>query len=235
MTNQFSDVAVIIPAFNEEAHIAQCIADARSAFPGAALIVVDNNSTDNTAVLAHQAGVTVLSEPNPGKGRAVSSGVQKALSMDCGWLAFHDADNEYDPGHLARLVRGCRHRGSSTSLVMGVGLRQVELGKVLWRSLLANYVARSALWVALQTPPPLDILTGARVLSAGLASRLFQPENGEGADFKGFELETALTRDAISAGAQFVCEPVVYSPRAAHQKKITAWDMFGILKAALKA
>lgn len=233
MTSQtIPKVCVLLPAYNEELHIEQCLRDTRAAFPGALLLVVDNNSRDRTAELAQRMGVRVITEPAPGKGRAVSTGVQVALAEGCDWIALHDSDNEYDAGHLAQLVAACRPDSAGhPALVMGVGLREVALGQVLWRSLLANYVARTALRLALRKTTPQDILTGARVMSADLARLLFAGANGQ-APYKGFELETALTRKALAAGARLVYSPVRYSPRAVTEKKIKAWDMLGILKAA---
>lgn len=225
-------ICVLLPAYNEELHIEQCLRATSAAFPGAMILVVDNNSSDQTAHIARRMGARVVSELSPGKGRAVCTGVKLALEEGCEWIALHDSDNEYDASHLAQLVSACLPDSSGTpTLVMGVGLREVALGQVLWRSLLANYVARTALRVALRKTPPQDILTGARVMSAALARQLFAGVEGQ-APYKGFELETALTRKALSAGARLVYSPVRYSPRAVTEKKIKAWDMFGILKAA---
>ncbi|MBU9199848.1 glycosyltransferase family 2 protein [Burkholderia multivorans] len=232
MARDFSQVCVLLPAFNEARHIESCLRDTRAAFPGARILVVDNNSTDNTADIAREQGVWVATERAPGKGRAVSTGMLLALEAGCQWIALHDADNEYDAGHLAALVTACQQAGPLS--VMGVGLREVPLGHVLWRSLLANFVARGALKLALHMTPPSDILTGARVLSADLARVLFASEAGR-APYKGFELETALTRRAMRAGAQLVSAPVRYCPRPATEKKIKARDMLGILKAAWNA
>jgi len=178
--------------------------------------------------------VQVVTETSPGKGRAVCTGVMLALVEGCTWIALHDSDNEYHAGHLAQLVDACQAAEQPESLVMGVGLREVAMGHVLWRSLLANFVARTALRMALRKTPPSDILTGARVMNADLAKHLFALEAGR-APYKGFELETALTRKALAAGAMMVYSPVRYSPRAVTEKKIKAWDMFGILKAAWNA
>jgi glycosyltransferase involved in cell wall biosynthesis len=236
MSSAQSKVCVLLPAYNEARHIEQCLRDTQAAFPDALILVVDNNSRDATAELARRAGALVVAELEPGKGRAVCTGVQLALERGCEWIALHDADNEYNAVHLAQLVDACIASGARNpaELVMGVGLREVALGLVLWRSLIANYVARTALRLALRKQPPMDILTGARVMNAALARRLFAPQAGK-APYKGFELETALTRKALAAGARLVSGPVRYSPRSVGEKKIKAWDMLGILRAAWNA
>lgn len=233
MMSREAKVCVLLPAYNEASHIEQCLRDTQIAFPDALILVVDNNSSDATAYLARRAGAFVVTETEPGKGRAVCTGVARALQEGCAWIALHDADNEYSARHLAELVEACLvdNASSPAKLVMGVGLREVALGRVLWRSLVANYVARTALWVALRKQPPLDILTGARVMNAELARLLFASQDGK-APYKGFELETALTRKVLAAGARLVSGPVRYSPRSVGEKKIKAWDMLGILKAA---
>lgn len=232
-TPDFSRVCVLLPAYNEAHHIGPCIDDVRQAFPGARILVLDNNSSDGTADVARAAGADVMLERRQGKGFAVTMGIRKALEDGSEWVALHDADREYSATHLARLVQRCQEEGASTqaSMVMGVGLREVMLGRVLWRSLLANFVARYALRIATGRRPPDDILTGARVMSRPLAGALFKPEQAE-APYRGFELETALTRRAMNLGALIVDSRVRYSPRVVAEKKIKATDMFGILKAA---
>ena len=54
-------IAVLIPCHNEEATIAQVVADFRQALPEATIYVYDNCSTDATAAVARAAGATVRS------------------------------------------------------------------------------------------------------------------------------------------------------------------------------
>ena len=61
-------IAVIIPCYNEEATIAQVVNDFARALPEAVIVVGDNNSRDNTAQVARQAGARVVSEVKQGKG-----------------------------------------------------------------------------------------------------------------------------------------------------------------------
>jgi len=227
-----SKLWILIPAFNEAQHISLCVRETQTAFPLAQIVVIDNGSTDQTASLAEDAGARVVTETRKGKGFAVTAGVSLALEAGCAWIALHDADREYKAEHLAELVRECQVSAGDvdTPVVMGVGLREVMLGQVLWRSLIANFVARLALRVALGKRPPEDILTGARVMSATLARALFARPGGP--PYRGFELETALTRRAMRMNAAMVSKRVRYVPRVATEKKIKASDMFGILRAA---
>src|SRR5260221_1782967 len=66
---------VLIPCLNEEAAIAQVVAEVREAVPQARILVVDNGSTDATAARAREAGAEVLSEPRRGQARGVPRGL----------------------------------------------------------------------------------------------------------------------------------------------------------------
>ena len=64
-------IAVLIPCFNEETTVAQVVRGFRSVLPQADIFVFDNNSKDETAQRAREAGATVRFEPRQGKGFAV--------------------------------------------------------------------------------------------------------------------------------------------------------------------
>lgn len=233
--NHDAKVCIIIPAYNEEALIELCLKETREAFPSARILVIDNNSTDQTAAIAMAAGGEVILETQKGKGFAVTTGVRMALEQGYDWVVLHDADREYSAEHLAQLVQRClvhSSRIAGAPLIMGVGLREVMLGRVLWRSVIANFIARFALRMSAGTKPPEDILTGARVFNLALARKLFLDTIPT--PYRGFELETAVTRQAMRHNAHIVSGSVRYVPRVAGEKKIKATDLFGILKAAFR-
>src|SRR5690348_15886954 len=64
-------IAVLLPCYNEEAAIGATIAGFRSALPGAAIYVYDNNSKDRTREIASEAGAIVRTERQQGKGHVV--------------------------------------------------------------------------------------------------------------------------------------------------------------------
>lgn len=86
--------AVIIPAWNEAAFIQSSVDAVKNAMSGndraGQLIVVDNNSTDNTAQLASSAGAQVVFEPINQISRARNAGADAA---DAGIYIFVDADS----------------------------------------------------------------------------------------------------------------------------------------------
>ena len=84
-------VAIIIPAFNEEARILNVLQAAKASKLKTEIIVVDDGSKDRTSEVARTVeGVKVIKlKANRGKGGALVTGVQ---ATKCGILAFVDAD-----------------------------------------------------------------------------------------------------------------------------------------------
>jgi glycosyltransferase involved in cell wall biosynthesis len=97
------NVAIIIPAHNEESPLPGVLAEI-PAEASDGVIVVDNRSTDRTAEVARQAGVQVVSEPRPGYGYACAAGVRAAMDRSAGVLVFLDGDGSFDPAQIADLL-----------------------------------------------------------------------------------------------------------------------------------
>ena len=102
-------LSIIIPAFNEEHLIEHCLQSISTSLaanykPGftSEIIVVDNNSTDDTARLATEAGARVMFEPINHIGRARDAGASEAQGD---WLLFIDADSILSPGLLSEILR----------------------------------------------------------------------------------------------------------------------------------
>jgi len=99
------NISVIIPAYNEENYIGDCIRSVLKYAPEnlAEIIVVNNASTDKTAEVASQfPKVRVVSEPQKGLTKARQRGLQEARGDI---LAYVDADNRIDSGWFNVLNR----------------------------------------------------------------------------------------------------------------------------------
>jgi glycosyltransferase involved in cell wall biosynthesis len=101
-------LAVVVPARDEEATIGELLDRvARVQVPGHELrpIVVDDGSADRTARFARERGAVVVQHPrNRGLGAAVRTGLRAAVEADASTVAYLDADLEYYPEDIPRLV-----------------------------------------------------------------------------------------------------------------------------------
>lgn len=100
-------IAILVPAHNEAAGIAATVLALESAAPGAKILVVADNCTDETSALAAQAGANVAERTDPdrrGKGYALAFG-REALSHDPpAAVIIVDADCRLGDGSAARLA-----------------------------------------------------------------------------------------------------------------------------------
>ncbi|MEA4909512.1 MAG: glycosyltransferase [Anaerolineaceae bacterium] len=95
-----SSIAVLIPCYNEALSIGKVIADFRRQLPEASIYVFDNNSRDDSAHIARQAGATVIREKRQGKGFVVAAMLRK-VSAD--YYVMVDGDDTY-PAECARAL-----------------------------------------------------------------------------------------------------------------------------------
>jgi hopene-associated glycosyltransferase HpnB len=122
-------VTAVIPARDEAATIGRTVQSLLAQdYPGLAIVLVDDGSSDGTAAVAEQAaaggGLTVLKgELLPagwtGKVWAQKQGIATALANAPRYLLLTDADIVYAPGALKRLVARAEHgRYALTSLMV---------------------------------------------------------------------------------------------------------------------
>ena len=97
----FSRISVIIPAFNEEKSIG-LVLDALPQNLIHEIIVVDNNSTDNTARSAIEKGARVVAEQRRGYGSACLKGISALDNPDI--VVFLDGDFSDYPEEIVKLV-----------------------------------------------------------------------------------------------------------------------------------
>ncbi len=96
-----TDIAVLLPCYNEAAAIAEVIGAFRAALPDARIYVYDNNSTDATAQIARTAGAAVRKEPLQGKGNVVR---RMFADIEADVYVMADGDSTYEPAAATRMI-----------------------------------------------------------------------------------------------------------------------------------
>lgn len=98
------NIQVIIPAYNEEKAIANVINEIPKFVNE--IIVISNNSTDNTIKAATEAGATVLSENRKGYGYACLKGMEYISNLEIkpNIVVFLDGDYSDYPEELTKLI-----------------------------------------------------------------------------------------------------------------------------------
>lgn len=176
-------VAFIIPCYNEEATIADVIAEAKSRLPTAEVYVYDNNSSDRTKECARAAGAIVREEPLQGKGNVVR---RMFADVEADVFVMVDGDDTYDLSqvdlHVAQLIE--------ENIDMLVGVRRHEDAASERRghqfgNRLFNVVVRSLFGKGFT-----DIFSGYRIFSRRFV-KSFPAVSG------GFEIETELSIHAL--------------------------------------
>lgn len=114
-------VAVIIPAFREEAHIGAVVRAVRS--EGFDPVVVDDGSDDRTAEVAGEAGAAVIRhDRNQGKGVALNHGFDYARAHGYEAAVTLDADGQHRPDEIRRFVDAY----AATGVPVLVGTRMAD-------------------------------------------------------------------------------------------------------------
>jgi len=138
-------ILTVIPAYNAAASLVELIARLKETVVPADIVVIDDGSTDQTAAVAENESVTVISLPsNRGKGGALKAGFQFARDGGYDGVLTIDADLQHRPEEIPDLLANWDGR----SIVLGS--RDLSLGRVpphrwlsnRWTSALVSVLTR---------------------------------------------------------------------------------------------
>lgn len=208
---------MLLPCYNEEAAIAQTVADFRSALPGAAIYVYDNNSRDRTVEVARAAGAIVRTERIQGKGAVVR---RMFADVDADVYVMADGDATYDAASAPALV--ARLLDEQLDMVVGSRVHEAveayrrghQFGNAMLTGMLARLFGRSFS----------DILSGYRVFSRRFVKSF--PVLSVG-----FEIETEISVHALELKMPVaeVSTPYFARPEGSASKLSTYRDGWRIL------
>ena len=144
-------IKVIIPAYNEADSIAHVINDIPKTVNE--IIVVSNNSTDDTEANAKDAGATVLKEPRKGYGYACLKGMDYISRLDVNLqpdiIVFLDGDYSDYPEELIKIVAPILN--NNLDFVIGSRVKALrEKGSMTIPQIFGNWLATTLMAILFQ-------------------------------------------------------------------------------------
>lgn len=133
-----NNVAVLIPAYNEAPSIAQVL----KALPDSVteVVVIDNDSNDQTTEIAKKNGATVLYEVRKGYGYACLKGMEYLENNPPELVVFLDGDYSDYPEELDQLIAPLRKE--DVDFVLGARVKSLrEKGSLTPQQLFGNWLA----------------------------------------------------------------------------------------------
>lgn len=213
-------IAVLIPCYNESTTIEKVVRDWMTELPEAVIYVYDNNSSDDTAFLAEQAGAVVRREYQQGKGNVIRR-MFREIDAEC--YIMIDGDDTYPSENGAEMVRLVLEK--QADMVVGDRLSSTyfaenkrpfhNMGNTVVRSCI-NHLFKSDIR---------DIMTGYRAFS-------YQFVKSFPVLSKGFEIETEMSIHAVDKNMAVQNVVVGYRdrPEGSESKLNTYTDGIKVLK-----
>jgi glycosyltransferase involved in cell wall biosynthesis len=203
-------ILALIPGYQEGPRIATVVEGARAFIP---VVVVDDGSTDDTAVQAEAAGATVLRQrPNAGKGAALRAGFRHALAEGASAVVTLDADGQHDPAEIPAFLAA--YKAGHPELVIG----QRDFGSMPPVRRLSNTLGGLVFSAAVGRRVA-DNQSGYRLIGRRLMTALLE------SDEHGFEFEVEMIARCIALGLPMVEVPIrtIYAGEPSH---IRPWAHF---------
>ena len=194
-------ITVLIPCYNESKTIAKVVGDFKKQLPEADIYVYDNNSTDNTADIARQAGAIVRYEQRQGKGNVVRR-MLADIEADCYLLV--DGDDTYPSDNAKEMCDIVLNEHYDMVIGDRLSSTYFQENKRPFHDY-GNRFVRYAINQIFHSDIK-DIMTGYRALSRHLVMSV--PLLSEG-----FEIETELTINVLDNQLRIKQIPVEYRDR----------------------
>ena len=213
-------IAVLIPCYNEAKTVQKVVSDFKKALPEAVIYVYDNNSKDDTARLAEEAGAVVRHEYMQGKGNVVRR-MFREIDAEC--YIMTDGDDTYPAEYAPAMAeRVLMHHAD---MVVGDRLSSTyytenkrpfhNFGNALVKHSI-NLLFRNNIQ---------DIMTGYRAFSYEFVKTFPVLSSG-------FEIETEMSIHAVDKNLQIENEVIEYRdrPEGSQSKLNTYSDGFKVLR-----
>jgi glycosyltransferase involved in cell wall biosynthesis len=208
-----TDVLALIPGFQEGPRIGAVVEAARRHLP---VVVIDDGSTDDTAVRAEAAGAIVVRQvPNQGKGAALREGFRHALTSGAVRVITLDADGQHDPAEIPAFLAAFEATGAE----LVVGQRNFREMPPVRR--LSNTVGGLLVSAAVGRPIP-DNQSGYRLIGRRLMTDLLDSTE----DGFAFEVEMIARCIALDLPIAWVPIRTIYAGEPSHVRPLAHFKSF---------
>ena len=215
-----ANIAIVIPALNEEAALRQLLTEIPPTF-AQWIIIVDNGSTDRTAAVAKAANAVVVSEPIRGYGRACFKGFTTAKSLGAEFVIFMDGDGSDDPADLPAMLTPVIEGKADFSIGSRVTIRS-ERGAIPPQARLGNWLVSHM--ISLFYGVHLHDIGSFRVIRSSVLEALQMNEMT-------FGWPVEMLVKAARAQYRIIEQPIHYRRRS-HGRSKVAGTLVGSVKAA---
>ncbi len=221
-----SKITVLIPCHNEEKGIAKVI----DGIPHQKLeklgyttqvVVINNNSTDNTVQVALDRGVTVIHETKKGKGYAMKAGFN-FVTTDTKYVVMLDGDNTYKPKEIIRLIEPLT--SNFCDVVVGSRLGgKMRKNSLKFKNRVANW-GYTFLVRQFYRANVTDVLSGYFAWKKEVIDKLIPHLESDG-----FAIEMEMITKMQKLGFSMYSVPITYDERDGHSKIAAITDGLKIL------
>ena len=215
-----TEVAVLIPCYNEAVTIAKVVDDFKAALPEATIYVYDNNSSDDTAAIAAEHGAVVKKEPRQGKGCVIR---QMIRDIDADYYIMVDGDDTYPAESAPDMLKPLFN--DEADMVVGDRISNGSYGNENDRAFhgFGNNLVRWLIKILYKYEYD-DVMTGYRAFNKVFAKTI--PVLSDG-----FEIETELSIHAVDKNWRIADVPVEYRdrPEGSESKLSTFSDGWKVL------
>ena len=224
-----NSLQILVPVYNEQDTILVVLKklnQQKQNTSSISITVIDDGSTDNTPNLlrenSHLYSNLITGQSNKGKGKAIIMGLQ---SINTGYVLIQDADLEYDPNEIPRLVSLVEQYGADVLLTSRLSGSPATRVHYFWHKM--GNVFLTLVFNVLNNTSFTDLYSGYLIFDRKLISE-------EKLRFYGWGQQAEIMTHLVKNASKIYECPISYCGRTYEEgKKIRASAMLNVLAGIL--
>ena len=229
MENEFKPL-VLIPTYNEALNIKSFIEEVFKYCPDINLLIIDDNSPDNTAEIVHSMcdkRIYILKRAKKaGLASAYIEGFRHGISLGYNAFIEMDADFSHKPEYLPTMLENLKKYD------FVIGSRNIKGGSVENWSIIRNLISKmGSLYSKIVLWCPINDLTGG---FNGWKKEVIEAIGLDNIISKGYSFQIELKYRAYKKGFKYVEFPIIFPDRKLGESKMSGDIFFEAMKNVFK-